>query len=100
MLETLPDQRRERLVADHDDTVAVAQDVHRELGRVAVRHLQLIAPIVEPARLLLRMPLFARDPLRRLGVEMQRRPLDPGAATVDAIAGVELALELLDGNAA
>ena len=57
--------------ASADDDLALAQQVHHQFGLVHVGQLQLPAAIVQPAALLLGVPLFVLHPACALRGEAQ-----------------------------
>src|SRR5579885_2021042 len=52
----------------------VLEHVHEQFARIAVRHLELVAAVLEPLALLLRMPVLVGDPARGVRRKADRRP--------------------------
>ena len=71
----LLDRRHESFGCFDANIAAMPEYVHDQLRLVHVRYAHLKAPVIQPEGLLLRMPLFAADPLSRDGREYKRSPL-------------------------
>lgn len=63
----------ERFRFDHNHVWPMPQDIHDEFARVSVWNLKLVAPILQPLPMLLRMPYFVRHPPCPLICESQHR---------------------------
>src|SRR6187402_3489501 len=72
---------------------AVFEDVHQQLARIRVRHLEFVAAIRQRLTLLLRMPVFVGHPTRGVRRETNRRP-GLGLAGEDAVARRKQIIEL------
>lgn len=82
----------QRLGCNHFHLRTMLQDVHDELGVVRVGNTEFIATVVEPARLLLRVPGFVGHPASTICAKAQDGGGD-GLAGEDAVSAGKFAVE-------
>ena len=91
------DRAAQALRREHLHVRTELQDLHHQLARVRVRHLEQVAAVRFVPRALVGMPALRRDPARGLRREAKAGPLDL-AAGEDPVAAAEVRIELRGRN--